>query len=112
MSNTDNEDVTLGEDVTALAKSKSKGGTSVVAVRLSLEELSELESISQETGKTVSQVMREAIRNGLYFNAYSRPSVTVSIGTNATTSGHLVPQGQVLYSDEQNLTNSRSEVAA
>lgn len=110
----ENEEFTLGEDVTSVAKSKSRGGTSVVAVRLSLEELSEIESISRETGKTVSQVLREAIKNGLHASMESRPSVTVSIGANSSTSGTLGPQGKatVLESDALNLSNSRSEVAA
>lgn len=87
MTTNENEDFVLSEDVTAFAKSKSKsrGGSAVVAVRLSLEEISEIESVSSRTGKTVSQVLRDAIRNGLHAEEYLQPTITISIQDGVTT---------------------------
>jgi len=65
----------LGEDVTDLAGQRSRGGTTVLSIRLSLDELAEIESISRATKKTISQVAREAIREALRFHRHSQPQV-------------------------------------
>ena len=57
----DYEDVVLGENVTKYAKAKAGKGTTVISVRLGTEEIARLEALGQTTGKTVSQVVREAI---------------------------------------------------
>ena len=104
MTANENEEFALGEDVTALARSRSRGGTAVVAVRLSLSELSEIESICQATGKTMSQVIREALRNWLHFDAASQPTVTISIkGGSTTTTGASRQQGQAVVVEAENL---------
>ncbi len=109
MSANENEEFALGENVTALAKSKSRGGSAVVAVRLSLSEFSEIESISRATGRSVSQVVREALRNWLHFDASSQPTVTISIkGGLTTTTGASRQQGQAVVVQTENLEPVRS----
>lgn len=56
-------DYELGENVTGLARaSRSKLGNVVLSVRLSSEELARVEAVAEEEGKTLSQVVREALR--------------------------------------------------
>ena len=94
---TENEEFVLGEDVTALAGPKSRGGTAVLSIRLPLEEVSEIESISRATGKTVSHVIREAIKTWLHFTAYTQPTVTISFKEGSTTStGTLGQRGEAV----------------
>ncbi len=61
MQNHHDEDYELGEDVTALAAPRSKQATAVLSVRLSVEDLAMLEQLGTSTGKTISQIAREAI---------------------------------------------------
>ena len=58
---TGHEDYDLGKEVTSAAKSKTQQGTAVVSVRLATEEVARLERITRATGKSISQVIREAI---------------------------------------------------
>ena len=55
------EGVVLGENVTQFAKAKSGKGTAVISVRLSTDDISRLETVGRASGKTVSQVVRDAI---------------------------------------------------
>ncbi len=57
---TEKQDYVLGKDITHLAKGEHKG-TVVLSVRLSRAEFANIERISRLSGKTVSQVAREAI---------------------------------------------------
>jgi hypothetical protein len=76
------EEYELGKDVTQLAKATSKKETSVVSVRLTSSEIAKLERIGRENGKTVSQVIREAIA------AYRvrRPAMVVGLWNGTTVS--------------------------
>jgi hypothetical protein len=74
----DDEELVLGKDVTELFGSKEKRGTVVLSVRVSAEELEAIEAASDAEGKTVSQVVREAVRNCLQVSRRSEPTVTVS----------------------------------
>ena len=76
------EEYELGMDVTQLAKAASKKETSVVSVRLTASEIAKLEGIGRENGKTVSQVIREAI--GAY--RVRRPSMVVGMWNGTTVS--------------------------
>ncbi len=112
MTANENEEFILGEDVTGQAKSKSRGGTAVIAVRLSLEELAQVESISRETGRTVSHVVREAIRNWLRFEVSGQPTVTVTYeGGPTTTVGTLGTQGHAKVVEGHNLVWDVEKVA-
>lgn len=51
----------LGKDVTPLATEGKKKDTAVVSVRMTDSEIANLERIGRESGKTVSQVIREAV---------------------------------------------------
>ena len=55
------EDYELGRDVTHLAKSSTKRETGVISVRLPMTDIARLEGIGRESGKTISQVIRDAI---------------------------------------------------
>ena len=69
------EDYTLGENVTEQARAKSKKGTVVFSVRLSVAELRHLEEVSKASGSSVSQVARDAI------TAYTAPSLEQKVLT-------------------------------
>jgi len=93
---TENEDFVLGEEVTTRAKSRSRGDTVVLSVRLSLEEFSGLEALSTATGKTLSQVVREAIGERLRTSRLSEPRVTVFFGGVTTSIGVPELQGRAV----------------
>jgi hypothetical protein len=56
------DDIVLGDNVTHLAAPKSKRGTVMLSLRLPVGEFAELEAASMASNKTVSEVVREAIR--------------------------------------------------
>ena len=55
------EEYTLGREVTEIALGKKLRETVVVSVRLPLEDFARLEKISSESGKSMSQVIRETV---------------------------------------------------
>ena len=78
--NSRNEEYELGRDVTHLATSGAKRETSVISVRLAKGDIGRLEGIGRESGKTVSQVIRDAI------TAYQvkSPTMVVSVWSGST----------------------------
>lgn len=54
-------DFELGRDVTAQAKTEGKRETVVLSIRVTGEELRRLETLARGSGKSVSQVAREAL---------------------------------------------------
>jgi hypothetical protein len=67
-----------GENVTEEVR-KGKTAGMVVSVRLSPEDSSNLISLAEESGKTVSQVVRQAIRSFLGQNGQHQPSFVPEI---------------------------------
>ena len=61
------EEYTLGQEVTEIALGKKPRETTVVSVRLPVADVARLERISSESGKSMSQVIRDAIE------AYKEP---------------------------------------
>ena len=59
------EDYILGRDVTEQAQAQESRGTVVVSFRVSGHEFDALSDLAESQGKTVSQVAREAFRQGL-----------------------------------------------
>ena len=55
------EECELGEDVTHLFKSDGAKATVLISVSLDAEDIALLEKLGQESGKTVAQVIRDAI---------------------------------------------------
>ncbi len=55
------DDCILGKDVTNAAQAKGQRGTTVISVRLSTDEVARLEQIGRLSGKTISQIVRDAI---------------------------------------------------
>ena len=51
----------LGENVTHLFKSDERKSTAILPVRLEHEEIARMERIGRDSGKTVFQVIRDAI---------------------------------------------------
>ena len=92
----ENEEFVLGKDVTAQAKSKSRGDTVVIAARLSVEEFSQLEATCSATGKTMSQAVREAIGEWLRSSRRREPTVTVFFGGVTTSIGAKEMEGQAV----------------
>ena len=88
------QNAVLGRDVTEAARSKNKGGTTIVfSVRLAVDDVRQLEQLSRQTGRTVSQIVREAIQNYTVteprFNITTRvrddlPVVTMGTPMNST----------------------------
>ena len=58
---TRDEDFELGRNITRMATTGTKRDTAVISVRLTEEDIGRLEAIGRESGKTVSQVVRDAI---------------------------------------------------
>ena len=51
----------LGRNVTHLFKSDKRDGTATVSVKLSYNDIARLEAIGRESGKLVTEVIRDAI---------------------------------------------------
>ena len=95
MQKNDYEEYELGRDVTHLATSGRKKDTCIISVRMAGSEIAKLEGIGRESGKTVAQVVRDAVA------AYqvNRPmlmadanGVTVSIGLHRNASHNALRQ--------------------
>jgi predicted DNA-binding protein len=76
----------LGQEVTSAAAAKVRTGTAVLSVRLTAGELAAVEAASKASGKTVSQVVREAIKSYLHYERSGTYSITISgpLGTMST----------------------------
>lgn len=74
------EDFELGRNITQMATAGTKRETAVISVRLTTSDIARLEAIGRETGKTVSQVVRDAI------TAYQvkHPTMVVSMWSGST----------------------------
>lgn len=59
------EEYVLGRNVTQQARARENRGTVVISFRISGEEFDALSDVADGRGKTVSQVAREAFRQGL-----------------------------------------------
>lgn len=70
-------DFELGADVTAQAKAEGKRETVVLSVRVSADEFRRLDALAQVTGKSVSQLAREALSS--YSPAPSGSQATYSV---------------------------------
>jgi hypothetical protein len=68
----------LGGNVTRTAKSHKRKDTVVLSVRISVEELARVEALAEATGRTVSQVAREAV--SAYAAPAGRPRASVVAG--------------------------------
>ena len=91
----ENEENTLGENITQIALGKKAKDTVVVSVRLSVEDFSRLEKICIQTDMSMSQVVREAVA------AYSGPEGDVRVGFKMnmqTSEGLAFALGPVEYS--------------
>lgn len=62
------QDYVLGRDVTEQAQARESRGTVVISFRISADEFDALSDIAVGQGKTISQVAREAFRQGLTSN--------------------------------------------
>jgi hypothetical protein len=84
-----------GEDVTDEFDAPRRPTGMVVSVRIGPEESEKLINLAEESGRTVSQVARQAIRSFLSFGAKRNPEVTVSADPQASlvvrTSGDTAP---------------------
>ncbi|MDA8216642.1 MAG: ribbon-helix-helix domain-containing protein, partial [Dehalococcoidales bacterium] len=93
--NDENEAFVLGEDVTSLAASKRASGTAVVSVRLTSAEVAELESLSRASGKTISQIAREALTAYVRNNKQQESQVSITCCDGVTWSfGSLSQWGE------------------
>ena len=77
------EEYELGKNITPLATKGTKRETAVISVRLTTGDIARLEAIGRETGKTVSQVVRDAIAS--YRVNY--PTMVVSVLGSTVTVG-------------------------
>ena len=66
------QDYRLGRKVTEQARAREGRGTVVVSFRVSGEEFDAVSDLADSQGKTVSQVAREAFRQGLTFAGPTR----------------------------------------
>ena len=74
MSSRSDEEYELGRNVTHLAQAGSRKETAVLSIRVPSTEIARLERMGRETGKSVSQIVRDAIAS------YSVRSPSLIIG--------------------------------
>ena len=93
--NNDVDQFEPGEDVTGEFDVPRRPAGMVVSVRIGPEESEKLLSLAEESGRTVSQVARQAIRSFLAFGGKRSSEVTVSSDPQASlivrTSGDAAP---------------------
>ncbi len=58
----------------------------MLSVRLSADELAAIEAMADASGKTLSQVVREAVRNCLQVAEKAQPVMTISVSGGMTMS--------------------------
>jgi|SRR6266536_1527686 len=80
----DEQEYVLGQDVTKAAESKNRSGSVMLSVRLSADELAAIEAMADASGKTLSQVVREAVRNCLQVAEKAQPIMTISVSGGMT----------------------------
>ena len=61
MQNNHHEEYALGQEVTEMALGKRSKETVVVSVRLPVDEFARLEKLSESSGKSMSQIVRNAV---------------------------------------------------
>lgn len=90
---TERNDYILGQDVTDIAKSNTPKDSAVVSVRLPVSEVARLERISNSTGKSMSQIVREAVAAYEVIDSYTHPKITI-----ADVQGYTLSTGTALQS--------------
>ncbi|MBM2812060.1 MAG: hypothetical protein HW416_2819 [Chloroflexi bacterium] len=65
MTATDDDAYALGEEVTAVASAKAKSATAVLSVRLTVQEVAEIEEVCRVNGQSLSQVVRDSLLKAL-----------------------------------------------
>ena len=93
--NMQNQEYELGKDVTNSARSKTARDTAVVSVRLPVEDVARLERLCHQTGKSMSQIVREAIHG--YHAQIHRVGYSMMVGTSSGvvfTLGDPIDNGQ------------------
>lgn len=88
---TEHEEYALGEEVTEHATPKSHSGTVVVSIRLPVAEFAQLETSADAAGKTISQLVREAVRAYLLAGRYQQqgPRTVISTAMQTSSTGAL-----------------------
>src|SRR5581483_4872276 len=76
----DQNEFVLGKDVTTKARAKDSQGTTVLSVRVPIDEMVMVERACRSIGKTPSQIVREAIHQYIQVEAASfQSTVTISV---------------------------------
>lgn len=93
------EENELGRNITQQASSGTKRETTVISIRLTTGEIARLEAIGRESGKTVSQIIRDAIT--VY--QVKKPTMVVSMWSGSTiTMGEPVEVSDSQYAFDVN----------
>jgi hypothetical protein len=81
------EDIELGRNVTeAATRGAQARATAVLSLRVTAAELAEIEAVGRASGKSVSQVVRDSVREHLYHERFG-PCVTISFLDSTFTQG-------------------------
>ena len=72
------QEYTLGRNVGKVPGGESSRATAVLSVRLTAHEVAAVEAIARETGKTLSQIVREALQQRM------RAATTSGLARSAT----------------------------
>lgn len=83
------EEYVLGRDVTEQAKARESRGTVVISFRISKEEFDALTDYAGLQGKTVSQIAREALREGLTSRGQSQWAAMSFVGGSMVCFGNV-----------------------
>jgi hypothetical protein len=95
------DEFVLGEEVTQAARGKPRRETAVLSVRLSVEEIAELEALSRASGKSMSQILREALLSYVHQGGPVQPTITVSVFEGPTFSTGKVTQASYAAETEK-----------
>lgn len=97
------EDVELGEEIIKVRRRRRSGV--VVSVRLSPDHADQLHELAAQTGKTISQLAREALQSLLRTGTSGLASVPY---VTATASGGLLEFSQPASAPSQTMGNARN----
>jgi predicted transcriptional regulator len=93
----------LGLDVTEKVRKRSSTETAVLSIRLSVAELARLDALARAKGRSISQIVRDAIAG--YAGGEDQSYVTISQKEATTTTGNVnyTAKGAEVVNRESNL---------
>jgi hypothetical protein len=98
-----NNEYELGSDVTEKARGKTSRQSSVLSVRLSNVELARLDSIARLEGRSIAQVVRDAIAGYVVGTGQGYITVSQKVTTMTTGEANFTVKGGVTITEDRDL---------